>query len=38
MAGSKDASYGRYVKRLGGPPRPMTDYYADEAMSKAGLK
>ncbi len=24
-----DAAYGHYVERLGGPPRPMTDDYAE---------
>lgn len=24
-----EAAYGHYVERLGGPPRPMTDDYAD---------
>ena len=27
------AAYGRYVERLGGPPRPMTDDYADVVRS-----
>jgi ribosomal protein S18 acetylase RimI-like enzyme len=28
------AAYGHYVERLGGPPRPMTDDYADVVRSR----
>ena len=28
-----DAAYGHYVERLGGPPRPMTDDYAEVVRS-----
>jgi ribosomal protein S18 acetylase RimI-like enzyme len=28
-----EAAYGHYVERLGGPPRPMTDDYADVVRS-----
>jgi ribosomal protein S18 acetylase RimI-like enzyme len=30
------AAYGHYVKRLGGPPRPMTDDYAEVLQTRRG--
>jgi ribosomal protein S18 acetylase RimI-like enzyme len=33
LTGLVQAAYGQYVERLGGPPRPMTDDYADVVRS-----
>ena len=36
LAALADAAYGRYVERIGGPPRPMTDDY-DEVVHNRHL-